>query len=358
MARAKNMIKYVIMRILAMIPMVITVIIVTFFLTRMMAVDPATNAVINVSDPVRRYELLEIERKRMGWYDPWYIQIGTYLKNIFTGNWGQSYVIQQGKPVLEVIGDILPKTIELVIFPIIIVPIIAVKLGVTSATNKDKSKDISIRSLSILGAGFPIFWIATLLQLFFGLSIKYFTYGKIDLEIMYSNTPGIINPVPEGGFDTGFRLLNGFIYNDQYFLWDTISHLFLPVACLTFASLAGIARQTRASMLEILDQDYIRTARAKGVKEDDVINKHALRNAILPTSNLIVANITGSLLGSFFLEVSFNYTGYGYWMILAIFQGDYLVISGLVMFSSFIIMGGTLTADVLYTIIDPRIVYR
>lgn len=358
MAQAQNMIKYIIKRILAMIPMILAIIILTFFLSRMMAVDPTLNAAINATDLVERLELIEAEKRRLGWYDPWYIQIGRYLIQIFTGDWGESYVIQTGKSVIDVIGDIFPKTLELVIFPIIIVPIIAVKLGAVAAVNKDRSKDISIRLLSILGAGLPIFWIATLLQLFFGIYIKFLTNGVINLDIMYSNTPGIGSPVPDGGFDTGFRIINAYIYNDQKFLWDTISHLILPVICLTFGSLAGISRQTRASMLDVLDQDYIRTARAKGVKEDTVIDKHALRNAILPTSNLVVGNITGSLLGSFFIEVTFNYTGFGYWMILAITLGDYNVINGLVLFSSFIIMSGTLIADVLYTIIDPRITYR
>jgi len=111
-------------------------------------------------------------------------------------------------------------------------------------------------------------------------------------------------------------------------------------------------------MLDVLDQDYIRTARAKGVQEKVVINKHALRNALIPTSNLIISGISSVLLGSLFIEVTFNYSGFGFWMLNSILQGDFLVINGLLVFSSLVVMAGTLLADVMYTIIDPRITYR
>ncbi|MFW9874363.1 MAG: ABC transporter permease, partial [Candidatus Thorarchaeota archaeon] len=141
------------------------------------------------------------------------------------------------------------------------------------------------------------------------------------------------------------------------YLWDTLIHLVLPVFCMIFISLSGVTRQTRSSMLDVLDQDYVRTARAKGVIEKDVINKHALRNAILPTSHLIIGGTAAALLGSLFVEVTFNYTGMGFYFLMAIYGGDYLVINGFLVFSTIIIISGTLIADVAYTIIDPRIIY-
>jgi peptide/nickel transport system permease protein len=110
-------------------------------------------------------------------------------------------------------------------------------------------------------------------------------------------------------------------------------------------------------MLDVLDQDYVRTARAKGVPEQSVINKHALRNAILPTSHMIIGGTAGALLGSLFVEMIFNYTGMGYYMLQAIYGGDYLVINGILVFQTIVIISGTLIADVAYTIIDPRIIY-
>ena len=352
--KSQNMIKYIIKRVLFMVPMLIAVLIFTWLLSHMMSINPIANKIGYSLDP----DVYERELRRIGFYDPWYVQLGNYLLNFFIGNWGESYLVMPEKSVLEIIGIIFPRTIELMIFPIVIVPIIAVKLGVLSAKNKNTYRDVIIRFIAIIGAGFPVFWIATLLQRFVGIGLRNFTYGAIDIEVVFANSPELPSPVPPGGFSTGFRIIDCFLYNDQMYLWDTLIHLILPVIAMTFVSLAGITRLTRSSMLEVMDQDYIRTARAKGVLEKEVINKHALRNALLPTSNLIIGGIANSLLGSLFIEWTFNYRGFGYHMIQAIFTGDYLLINGLLVFATIIILSGTLTADVMYTIIDPRIVYR
>lgn len=337
-----------------MIPMLFIVLTFAWILSHMMAVSPITNKLGGLVD----IDVIQAELERVGFYDPWYVQLGIYYKNFFTGNWGNSYVIREEYPVFKFILEIFPRTIELMIIPIVLSPIIAVKLGKSSATHKDKSKDIFIRALAIFGAGFPVFWIATLLQLSFGYYLDIFTIGNLDLPVVFANQPGLSYPAPDGAFETGFRIIDSFIYNDQVYLWDTILHLFLPALCITFVSLASITRQTRSSMLDVLDQDYIRTARAKGVIEKDVINKHALRNALLPTSNLIIGGTATALLGSFFIEVTFTYKGFGYYMVESIFLGDYLVINGLLVFATIILLTGTLVADVMYTIIDPRITYR
>jgi len=355
MARqAQNMVKYIIKRIMIMFPMLIAVLIFTWLLSHMMSVNPLANKLGQNMDP----EVYMAEMRKIGFFDPWYVQLGNYLKNFFTGNWGQSYIVQPDKPVLQIISEIFPKTIELMIIPLIFVPFIAVKLGVLSAKHKSKPKDTLIRGFAIIGAGLPVFYIASLLQLFVGISLKNFTYGGIDIEVFYPNSPGLPSPVPPGGISTGFRILDSIIYSDMNYLWDTLIHLLLPTICMIFVGLAGITRQTRSSMLDVLEQDYIRTARAKGVLEKDVINKHALRNALLPTSNLIIGGTAGMLLGSLFIEITFNYTGFGYWFVKSVFQGDYLVINGLLVFSVIIVLTGILVTDVMYTIIDPRISFR
>ena len=352
--QSKNMIKYIIKRILVMIPMLLLILSLTFVLSRLMRSAPVTQNVINIMTPEQI--AAEIERSRS--QDPWFVQLFAYFRNFLTGDWGQSYVGNlRGRPVTQIIADIFPKTIELMIIPIVVVPFIAVRLGVTSAKHKNKMKDTAIRLFAILGAGFPVFWIATLLQLFFGLHLGYFTLGELDFDVFNANSPGMGLPGPTGDSITGFRIIDAFLYNDQLHLWDTLTHLLVPSICMIFVSLAGITRQTRSSMLEVLDQDYIRTARAKGVLEEDVINNHALRNALLPTSNLIIGGTASALLGSLFVELSFNYTGFGFWMVNSIFYGDYLVINGLLVFATIIILASTLIADVAYTIIDPRIIY-
>lgn len=354
--QARNMIKYVIKRILLMFPILIAVLIFTWILANMMSINPALNKIPgNIIDRAR----YEAELRRSGFYDPWYVQLGIYLSRFFQGDWGESFLLSEGTPVITFISEIFPKTIEMMLFSIIIVPIIAIKLGVTSANNKDKPRDTMIRGMAILGAGFPIFYIATLVQLFVGVNLKVFTHEGINIEVLYPNNSSFmsLSPIPDGGVGTGFRLIDSVLYNSQVYLWDTLVHLILPVFCMIFVSLSGVTRQTRSSMLGVLDQDYIRTARAKGVAEKDVINKHALRNAILPTSHLVIAGTAGALLGSLFVEVTFNYTGFGYNMYMSIILGDYLVINGLLVFSTIVIISGTLIADVAYTIIDPRIMY-
>ena len=258
------------------------------------------------------------------------------------------------------IGKIFPKTIELVFIPIVIIPIIGVKLGVISAKNRDKAKDTMIRGIAIIGTCIPVFWLGTMLQYFFGHYVSLYTYGELNLEISFPNSVTIEYPNLQRSwpFSTGFRILDGILFNEQALIQDTLLHLILPMLCMTFVSLAGITRQTRASMLDVLEQDYIRTARAKGCLEKTVINKHSLRNALIPTSNLIIGGTAARLTGALFIEMIFSYTGMGFYMVIAIQRGDYILINGILVFSALIILSGTLIADVMYTIIDPRITYK
>ncbi len=356
MARqVQSMVRYIFKRILLMIPILIAVLIFTWILTHLMDVNPIMSKFEGWMEV--RSGPIEREKIRMGWYDPWYVQLGIYLRNFFLGDWGESYIVLQGEKVLDIIGVIFPRTIELMLFSIVVVPIIAMKLGVASARDRNKPKDALIRGLGIVGAGLPLFYISILVQLFMGRSIRQFTYGEVYVPVVYSNNPSLPIPVPPGGVTTGFRVIDSILYNDPIYLLDTIAHLILPVFCMIFVSLSTITRQTRSSMLDVLDQDYIRTARSKGVKESDVINKHAFRNGILPTSHIITGGIAVSLLGSMFVEFTFNYGGMGYYLYIAITEGDYTVTMGILVFSTIIIISGTLIADVAYTIIDPRIIY-
>ncbi len=351
--QATNMVMYIIKRIIIMFPMLILALIATWLLSHMMTIDPILNRV-GWADPV----VLESERLRVGYYDPWFVKLALFLRNFFTGDWGKSYILKPGKSVLKLISEIFPKTIELMIVPTIIAPIIAVKLGASAASNKDKKKDSMIRFIAIIGAAFPVFWFAAVMQMGFGIYITDFTNGQFDIPVMFVNTPGLSNPGPIDGFRTHFRIIDSIIYNDQAFLFDTILHLILPTLCMIFVTLSGITRLTRSSMLEVLDQDYIRTARAKGVKENKVTTKHALRNALLPSSDKIIGGLLAAFLGSLFIETVFAYEGFGYYLVQSVLQGDYLVVTGLTVFTVIFTLVGTLVADVVYTIIDPRIVYK
>ncbi|MHA1671273.1 MAG: ABC transporter permease [Promethearchaeota archaeon] len=475
-----NMVKYISKRILMMFPMLLGVLIITWLLSSAMLINPIINRLGMVRDPA----IYALEMERLGLNDPWYIQLSNYIIDFFTGNLGKSYTLYPDKTVSELLLQIFPKTIELMIFPIVLVPIIAVKLGVISARNRNKRKDILIRFLAVFGAGFPSFWVAGLFQYYFGIYLKEITFNHFDIDIMSANsldspfttnfpttfilnsiliililliigvifayrgfkirkrkiqkiitknrslifillglvgfimsfislfysissifiyyiliefliafatlisyvivsnfigknpkinkTPGklltisgismiIVALIPLilyiSLYGTQFRTIDSILFNNTLFFWDTIGHLILPTLSMTFVSLAGITRQTRSSMLDVLNQDYIRTARAKGVSEKDVINKHALRNALIPTSNLIIGGTAAALLGSVYIEKIFNYQGFGYILFEAIWNGDIPVINGCILYASLIILASNLIADVMYTIIDPRIVY-
>lgn len=347
------MITYMIKRLLLIIPMLFLILLVTFVISTFMS----QNARLNQMEGLVEWEYILAERERMGYYDPWYVKLGKYFDNFFRGDWGTSYIVASGMPVTTLIAKIFPKTIELVILPIILIPILSVKLGVTSAKNRNNWKDTIVRGIMMLGVCIPVFWLATLVQYFVGTSLFNFTYGTFNLDITSPNSISMRYPNSAWPFSTGFRLIDAFLFNDQVLLQDTIIHMVLPALCMTIIALAGITRQTRASMLDVMQKDYVRTARAKGVSETDVINKHSLRNALIPTSTAIVANTAALLTGSLFVEMSFNYTGMGYFMVSAIRLGDYVVVNGILVFNAIIILSGTLAADILYTIIDPRIVY-
>ncbi len=400
-----------------MIPMLFAVLTITFFLSHAMSINPLQSMMTGWD-----INIYFDEMERLGLNEPIYVQFAYYLRDFFTGNWGESYSGPfQGWSVNDIITTVLPRTLELMIIPIIITPIIAVKLGTTSAKNRMKRKDILIRSVAVVGAGFPSFWIAILLQFLFGRILYEATFFEFDIEIYNSNSV-ILNPsfpdmIPTlsniyfvvfflffmiGGFyliyrgnklrkreepstrdylllfisgilicfiaivpimnyintyGTKFRLLDSIIFNDPIYFWDTIAHLLLPSISMTFLSLAGITRLTRSSMLEVLDQDYIRTARAKGVPEKEIINKHALRNALIPTSNLIIGGVASALLGSLFIELIYGYSGFGNTFFFAIMNGNIPLINGCVMVATIILLSSNLLADVMYTIIDPRIIY-
>lgn len=351
MVKSKNMLMYITKRVLVMLVMVFFVLVATFFLTHLMQINPVLNKMS--SDPRVPYSIYLEELERTGFEKPIFEKFLIFMSNFFQGNWGTSYIIADGVPVTTLISQVFPQTIELVIIPIILIPIISVKLGISSATHRNKWQDSVIRGVIMLGVCVPVFFLATLIQFFTSNVLSVYTYGVINLETTSVNS---INVYYTNRL-TGFRLIDAFLFNDQSLLQDSLLHLILPSISSIIVSLAGISRQTRASMLDVMRKDYVRTARAKGVAEKDVINKHTLRNALIPTSNEIVGLVAGLMLGSLFTELIFNYKGMGWYMYAAIRNGDYTVITGMIIINSIIILSGTLIADILYTVIDPRIVY-
>ena len=299
-------------------------------------------------------EVLDLWREENGFNEPILAQFWNTLQGYFQGDFGDSYVVYKDVSVLEILSYSIPRTIELVFIPTIIVPILGVKLGVLSAKHKNKSVDILIRGLAVLGVCFPVYWIGLGLQYLLGAKLRVFTGGEYAMSVFGYKTVGFDDPT----YRTGFRIIDCILSNDMVLLWDTIFHLILPVTCMIIISLAGLTRITRSSMLDVLEQDYIRTARAKGCHEKSVIYKHALRNAMIPTSTMIVMNIAGSIAGSFLIEITFTYRAMGYAFVQSMLTRDYYLIQACIMMVGIILLLGYVVADVLYTIIDPRISYK
>jgi len=343
-----SMLKYTVRRILAMIPVIFGVLTLTFILSRMMPEDPVIQLLAAQGQHQASDEKIDHLRHVLGLDLPLILQYFRYLGELFTGNWGVSVSYARMEPVWDLIATRLPITIDLTIFSVIISSYIGIKVGVTAATHRNKLRDTVLRGISLIGVAFPVFFLGMIMQYFFS------TQG------VFSVLPGtgIKNArYPDPPFLTGFLIIDSLLAGQFYFTIDYLTHLILPVFCLSFISIAGITRQTRSSMLEVLEQDYIRTARAKGCKEKDVVNKHALRNALIPTVTIIGFNVAGLLAGAVLTETTFGLSGVGTLYVAAINLADYWLLNAIVFVITVIFVATTLITDLIYALLDPRIVY-
>lgn len=337
-----SMLKYIFRRILVLIPVLFGVLTITFFLSRLMPGDP----VYSHLGQHWTQEQYDSKAAELGLDQPLMIQFFRYLGELFTGNWGTSISIHEGAPVWDLVWQRFPRTLDLTIFSVLISGFIGIKAGVISAKHRNKPKDTIVRGISLVGVSIPVFWLGILLQYSLTYQIKLLPSSHYKTAYY-----------PDPDFVTGFILIDSFISGKIYLAIDYLRHLILPVVCLSFITLASITRQTRSSMLEILQQDYVRTARAKGCKEKDVLHTHALKNALIPTITVIGLNFSGLLTGAILTETTFNFHGIGEMLLASIIASDYYVLSALVFVSALIFIGINLFIDILYGIVDPRIRY-
>jgi ABC-type dipeptide/oligopeptide/nickel transport system permease component len=284
--------------------------------------------------------------ERLGLDRPIIEQYFLYLRDLFTGNWGTSVAIASGTPVWDLVMERFARTFDISIFSIIIAALVGIKTGVISSTHRNKAKDTLFRGFALVGVSIPIFWMGMLLQYFLGYRIDLFP------AVGYKRA-GIGDPPKI----TNFRIIDCLLSARFDLLFDYLIHLFLPIMCLSFITLASITRQTRSSMLEVLEQDYVRTARAKGCKEKDVINSHARRNALIPTVTIIGLNFGGLLAGAVLTETTFNLHAIGEILIKSIQNTDYWILNAIVFVTTIAFIIINLITDVIYGLIDPRIRY-
>lgn len=337
-----SMIKFIIRRLLALLPVLFGVITLTFILSRLMPGDPVLAHLPHHFTEEMYLDML----RQLGLDRPLWQQYIIYLGELFTGNWGNSVSLSPGTPVWDLVLERFFRTFDIAILSIFIASFIGLKTGVISATHRNKAKDTALRGFALVGVAIPVFWMGMMLQYLIAYRVPIFP------GVGYK-TPGIGDPPVV----THLRIIDCLLAFDMVLLVDYIMHLILPVLCLSFITLASITRQTRSSMLEVLGQDYVRTARAKGCKEKDVIKTHAKKNALIPTITIIGLNFGGLLSGAVLTETTFNLHGLGELLIVSIQNTDYWVLNGIVFLTTLTFISINLGIDLIYGFIDPRIRY-
>ena len=348
------MIQYIIRRLLMLIPVVIGILLVTFIITRAVPSDPCYVMLGEKATPA----MCDRFRERFGLNDNVVVQFGRYMANLAQGDFGES--IQYKRPVLDIISERLPMTIELTIFSMLFSSIVGVLMGIISALRRNSAVDVGTMVLANIGLSMPVFWLGLLLAYVFALVLKGTPLyippsGRLSTTISLVPLATIWHLKDLTGankffitFISNSTILNSILTLNFPMLKDALWHLILP-------SLAVIARMTRSSLLEVLGQDYIRTARAKGVIERVVISKHALRNAFIPIVTIIGLQISGLLTGAVLTETVFVLPGMGTAMVNGIMARDYPIIQGFTIIIALIFVFSNLIVDVSYAYLDPRI---
>ena len=282
-------------------------------------------------------------KERWGLDQPLYVQYLKFLKSAAAGDFGRSF--KYTEPVARVIMSRLPATIELAIFAIIIATLLAIPLGVWAGAKPNSWIDNLGTSFGLFGISMPSFWLAIMLILLLA--------GVLNiLPTSGRSTYGIAGPE-----QTGFYILDSMLQKNWRAVWDALTHIFLPALALGVNMLGILMRVTRSSILEVLSEDYIQTARAKGLRENRVIWRHVTRNALIPVITVVGLELGTLLSGSIIVETVFAWPGSGSLLITALNARDYPLVTGVVMTYTLAFVSINLIIDGLYAVVDPRIRY-
>jgi len=356
------MIQYSIRRILASIPVIIGVLLVTFILARVIPGDPC-RAILGEKATV---ESCERFNENKGLNEPMPVQLAIYIGDIARGDLGDS--LRFKRPILTILLERLPLTMELSLSAVTIAVLVGVPLGIISATRRNSSVDVGTMIFANIGVSMPVFWLGLMLAYLFALVLR---DTPLALPPTGRLSPGLSpDPfyqvygweVPESGFVNvisrfiaNMFIVNAFISGRWEVFWDAVKHMILPAVALSTIPMAIIARMTRSSMLEVLDLDYIRTARAKGVRQRRVVLHHAFRNALLPIVTIAGLQLGLVLSGAILTETIFNLAGVGRALFEAITARDFPIIQGFVIVISVGFVLLNLLVDLSYAYLDPRI---
>ncbi|MBR9974763.1 MAG: ABC transporter permease [Bacteroidetes bacterium] len=320
------MYRYLIRRVLSAIPLLFGLLTITFFIIRLAPGDPVSLYVQGDVDPHYAEDL----RAALGLSDPLPLQYVKWLKGTLTGELGVSF--SKNAEVADILLETLPNTLLLTTFALLFNFVLGIGLGIITALKRGSGIDHTVNITSLFVYSMPEFWLG--LMLILGVSLQ---LGVLPASGMHSPLAKYLS-FPE-------------------YVWDVAQHMVLPVFVLGVASAAATGRYMRGSLLEVINQDYIRTARAKGLSEVLVIGKHAMRNAMIPIITLLGLSLPFLLGGAVIVETVFAWPGMGKLTIDAIFSRDYPLIIACTMVSGVMVISGNLVADLLYALVDPRIRY-
>ena len=332
------LITFVLRRLLLIIPVVIGVSLLTFTLSHIVPGDPARLAVGSRGTQ----EMYEQVRSDFGLDDPLPVQYWNYATGLVQGDWGRS--ILSRRPVLTDLGNYWPATFELVLVAMTIAAAIGVPLGILSAVRADRPADHVSLLISLLFLSVPAFWLAILMQLFFGL--------KLDWLPISGRLPTMVKPPPDV---TGLYTVDALLAGDFGLFLTALKHLIMPSITLSVAALATISRFTRASLLETLNLDYVRTARAKGLTERKVILRHALRNSLIPTVTMIGLSFGWAMGGAVLVETVFDWPGIGLYATKSALTLDFMPIIGIALLYGVVFSLINIIVDITYGLLDPRV---
>jgi peptide/nickel transport system permease protein len=327
-------------RLLLLIPVLLGLSVLTFSISHLIPGD-AARMLAGEGAPK---EAVERIREKWGFNKPVHEQYFIYMKGLLRGDMGIASHTRH--PVVEDLKLFIPATVELALAALFIMVAVGIPLGVTAAVHKDKALDHVSRLGSLIGVSVPSFWLALMFQFIFYRTLKWLPAGG-----------RIAQHIPPPDRITGLYLVDSLLTGNGEAFMSSLEHIIMPAVVLGLAGLAAVTRMGRASMLEVLTKDYIKSARAKGVSERRVIYRHALRNALIPVVT-VVGMWTGALLGgAFVVEYIFYWPGIGYYGTAGIVTADFTSTMGVALFVGVVFVLANLVVDTLYLFLDPRIKY-
>ncbi len=324
------MILYLLRRVLGAIPLLLGILTLIFFIIHLAPGDPMAR----YFNPNVSPEVIEQMRRNLGLDQPLHIQYFRWLSAFLRGDFGYSF--GQMRPISEILPGVLWNTLQLMLVALVIIFVLGMLIGIVQAVRQYSATDNTLTFSALFFYSMPSFWLALMLILIFSLKASQWGWP-------------IVFPASQMT-SVGYEFLST---GEQ--IRDRIMHMILPAIALGIGGAAGIARYMRGSMLEVIHQDYIRTARAKGLSERKVIFHHALRNALIPIVTLLGLYLPALLSGAVFVEVIFAWPGMGRLIVDSIFQRDYPVVMATGFVAAAVVVAGNLIADVLYAVVDPRI---